>query len=58
MITCGFCGHAFDEEEGVRNCGGCGAGGCRNVRCPKCGYHNPLEPGLVKKLRKIFGNKP
>ena len=56
-MKCGFCGHEFAEAEGIRGCGACGAGsGCKNVRCPKCGYHNPLEPALIKKLRTMFGS--
>jgi hypothetical protein len=55
-MTCGFCGHQFAEEEGISGCGACGIGhGCNNIKCPKCGYHNPVEPALIKKLRNIFG---
>jgi rubredoxin len=53
-VRCGFCGHVFDEHEGKKGCGGC-PGGCHSVHCPRCNYKNPLEAGVVKKLKKIFG---
>ncbi len=56
MIRCGFCGHEFPEEEGIRGCGKCGKG-CHMVRCPKCLYENPPELKVVKKLKKVFGKK-
>jgi len=52
-MICAFCGHDFLEEEGKAGCGGC-TGGCHSVHCPRCNYKNPLEPGVVKKLKKIF----
>jgi hypothetical protein len=58
MIRCGYCGHLFAEEEGVRGCGGCGSpAACSMVRCPRCNYENPLEPALLKRLRKLFATK-
>jgi rubredoxin len=53
-VRCGFCGHEFDENEGKKGCGGC-PGGCHSVHCPRCNYKNPLEAGVVKKLKTIFG---
>jgi predicted amidophosphoribosyltransferase len=53
MIRCGYCGHEFPEEEGIRGCGSCGKK-CHMVRCPKCLYENPPEPALVKKVRGLF----
>jgi len=56
MIRCGYCGHEFPEEEGIRSCGRCGKpGGCRMVRCPRCLYENPPEPQVIKKIKKVFG---
>lgn len=56
MIRCGYCGHEFPEEEGIRSCGQCGKpGGCRMVRCPRCLYENPPEPQVIKKIKKVFG---
>lgn len=57
LIRCGFCGEEFDGREGIRGCGACGdASGCRMVRCPRCGYHNPLVSPLVGKIvRKLTG---
>ncbi|GFE59401.1 hypothetical protein [Geobacter sp. AOG1] len=54
MIRCGFCGHEYTEEEGIKGCGKCGKP-CRSIRCPKCFYENPVEPAMVKKLKKVFG---
>ncbi|MBT0663290.1 hypothetical protein KI809_03160 [Geobacter pelophilus] len=60
MIRCGYCGHEFGESEGIRGCGQCGKpGGCHMVRCPRCFYENPEEPGILKKLKgMIKGAKP
>lgn len=59
MITCGFCGRQFSEEAGSNSCASCplsklkGKNGCGMIKCPYCGYENPLESGLVKKLRLL-----
>jgi len=53
-VRCGFCDHEFDENDGKKGCGGC-PGGCHSVHCPRCNYKNPLEAGVVKKLKMIFG---
>jgi rubredoxin len=56
-MICGYCGYDFDENEGKKSCGGC-SGGCHNVHCPRCNYKNPLETGLIKKLKeKLNRNK-
>jgi rubredoxin len=52
-MKCGFCGHEFDESEGKKGCGGC-PGGCHSLHCPRCNYKNPLEPALLKSIRKLF----
>jgi len=53
-MVCAFCGYEFDEKtEGKQGCGGC-RGGCHTVHCPRCNYKNPLEPALIKGLRKIL----
>jgi len=53
-MICGFCGLEFEEEHGKKGCGGC-SGGCHSVHCPRCNYKNPLEAGVVKKIRDILG---
>lgn len=53
-MKCGFCGHEFSEEEGIQACGKCGIGGCKKIHCPKCNYGNPLEPQIVKRIKKLF----
>ena len=57
MVRCGFCGHEFGEEEGIRGCGKCGKPrACHMIRCPRCFYENPPESKLATKLKKIIGN--
>ena len=56
-MRCGFCGFEFNEEEGKQGCNNCPMGsGCRMIKCPRCNYEIPLEPALVKKLKKILEN--
>jgi rubredoxin len=57
MTVCSFCAFSFSEEEGMKSCGRCASfGGCRNVKCPRCGYEMPQTAGLIKLLGK-FGRK-
>jgi hypothetical protein len=52
-LRCSFCGYEFDEMESARSCEGCPIfSSCRLVKCPRCGFETPVEPGLVKTLRK------
>lgn len=52
-MRCSFCAYEFDEEEGAKACGRCAAfGGCRSVKCPRCGYEMPQTSGLVKFFMK------
>ncbi len=59
LTTCGYCGHRFDVEEGRRSCHACSlvGGGCRSLRCPRCGYENPEEPRALGWLRRLFGRE-
>jgi hypothetical protein len=51
-ITCAYCGESFTEDLGQMACAACPMrGGCRFIRCPKCGYENPCEPEWVARLR-------
>lgn len=52
-MKCGFCGHEFAEEDGIKGCGAC-PGGCHSLHCPRCNYKNPLEPQFFKTIRSIF----
>lgn len=56
-MKCGFCGYEFDEgDEGVKACSGCPMSGrCGKVKCPRCGYENVKNIGLLKRLG--FGRK-
>jgi hypothetical protein len=54
VIHCGYCGQDFEEDRGQPACQSCPlSGGCRAVRCPDCGYENPLTPGWVEALRRL-----
>jgi hypothetical protein len=51
-ITCGFCRAAFEEDQAQPTCAGCPLkGGCQLVRCPHCGYENPVVPIWLTRLR-------
>lgn len=53
MIRCSFCTYEFSEAEGEKACARCAFfGGCRMVKCPRCGYEMPQTPGLFKLLKK------
>jgi hypothetical protein len=54
--TCGFCGQTFAQDEGQPTCQSCPLrGGCQMVRCPHCGYENPVTPPWVARVRAWFG---
>lgn len=49
--TCGFCGVDFREDRGQPACRRCPlARACRFVRCPECGYENPVTPDWLDRL--------
>jgi rubredoxin len=51
-MICSFCTHSFTEEDGFKSCGKCASfGGCRLIKCPRCGYEMPQTPGLIKLLQ-------
>jgi hypothetical protein len=53
-MICSFCAYAFDEADGLKTCGSCAAfGGCRKVKCPRCGYEMPQVPDLLKFLKRL-----
>ena len=57
-MRCGFCGHDFEESEGITGCKNCPlSSGCRMVKCPRCNYENPPEPRFVGRLKRLFGRK-
>ncbi|HSL70457.1 MAG TPA: hypothetical protein VK864_09455 [Longimicrobiales bacterium] len=52
-VVCGFCGTTFDEDRGQPTCKNCPLSrGCANIRCPHCGFENPIAPAWVQKLRQ------
>jgi hypothetical protein len=52
-MTCGVCRRRFEEDRGQAVCRGCPLhAGCRFVRCPHCGFENPVEPPWLLSLRR------
>jgi hypothetical protein len=52
-LTCGMCRRTFAEDRGQAACSGCPLhAGCRFVRCPHCGFENPVEPPWLRTLRR------
>jgi hypothetical protein len=50
--TCGFCARTFAQDEGQPTCAACPLkGGCQFLRCPYCGYENPVTPLWLTRLR-------
>jgi hypothetical protein len=51
-MTCSYCAARFDEERSKEGCAGCSfvGGGCRKVRCPRCGFEMPEPLKLPKFL--------
>gem|GEM_PF-1857304 len=54
VVVCGFCGREFAEDRGQPACRACplsaATGGCRRLRCPHCGYENPVLPRWLVRL--------
>lgn len=47
-MECGLCGQRFREDRAQPACATCPLSrGCRYVRCPGCGYENPVTPGWL-----------
>ena len=54
-MTCSFCGRVYTEERAHKECRGCGLlRGCRNIKCPYCGYETPQVPRF---LQRFIGRK-
>jgi predicted amidophosphoribosyltransferase len=50
-VVCGFCAGEFAEDRGQPVCRACPlAGLCHMVRCPHCGYENPVPPAWLSRL--------
>jgi hypothetical protein len=59
MVTCGFCGHEFEENRAQPACRACPLGAdCGLIRCPECGYENPGVPRWIAFLKRKLGKKP
>ncbi|HEX2950502.1 MAG TPA: hypothetical protein VHV83_13210 [Armatimonadota bacterium] len=56
-LTCPFCAHRFTLDESAVSCSRCsmfGAGGCKKIRCPHCGYEMPPPARLPQLLGKVM----
>jgi rubredoxin len=52
-MRCSLCGYEYNEKEAQRACANCPImKGCKLVKCPKCGFETPPEPGWLKKFFK------
>jgi len=51
LLVCGFCAAEFRQDWGQPVCRACPlAGMCHMVRCPQCGYENPVPPAWLSRL--------
>lgn len=58
QVECGLCGRRFREDRAQPVCAGCPlARACRYVRCPHCGYENPVEPAWIERGRAREGRR-
>lgn len=58
-VVCGFCGREFAEDTGQPTCQACPlAGACRFVRCPHCGYENPVRPAWLDRFKRRIEGGP
>lgn len=54
-MRCAFCSLEFDERLARRSCSGCfKLGDCSMVKCPRCGYEVPPEPGWIKSIKRLL----
>ena len=57
-MKCSFCNKEFDEDSVLSNCRKCSLfGGCKNIKCPYCGYESPQKPDLLKWFKKLRTRK-
>ena len=58
MNKCSFCGYGFSNEAAVQSCGGCALyRTCGKLKCPRCGYEIPKEPGIISWYKKRKGDR-
>lgn len=51
VMVCGFCAREFEEDCAQPACRSCPLTGlCHMVRCPRCGYENPVPPRWLARL--------
>ncbi len=50
-VHCGYCRRTFAEDVGQPACRACPLGeACHAIRCPHCGYENPVEPRWLNRF--------
>ena len=54
-MKCALCGFEYDENNVVKACSGCpmSRGKCKLQKCPNCGYETPVEPKLIKFIKRL-----
>ncbi len=58
LLVCGLCGRGFREDSGQPTCLGCPlAGSCHFLRCPHCGFENPVMPGWLARVKGWFAHR-
>lgn len=58
VTVCALCSAEFRPDWAQPACRACPLGtGCGFVRCPRCGYENPLTPAWLKRLMQILRNR-
>lgn len=54
-MKCGLCSQEIDEKKGRSTCDGCPfAKNCDMIKCPNCGFDNPVEPKWVERVKNFF----
>lgn len=54
-MKCALCGFEYNKDDAIKACSGCpiSRGKCKFYKCPNCGYETPIEPKLVKFMKKL-----
>lgn len=59
LVSCGFCAREFREDRGQPACRACPLSGCcHTIRCPYCGYENPVPPAWLSRLSRLVTHEP
>lgn len=59
LVSCGFCAREFREDRGQPACRACPLSGCcHTIRCPHCGYENPVPPAWLSRFARLVTHEP